>query len=797
MSNNRERRGGPQSDATYLGARLSNQSLRRLVEGRGIYVDDIALPRLLHAAFLRSPFAHARILGIDTSQARQSPGVALVFTGAEMKRHVSSWKGVLSHIPSTSAVQSVFAVERACWQGEPVAMAVAETRAEAEDALEAVKVEWQELPAVAVAETALDARSPLVHSELASNVAFERNFDAGGAVRPRDPPAAEVAWTLRFDRQTGVTPEPRAILADFSADRNLTVYHSGQTPHVLRAVLALHLGLDEEAVRVICRDVGGSYGVKLNLYGDEIATAAAAMLLKRPVKFVADRLESFVTDIHARAHVVQVRMGVDRQGRITGFEIDDLMEIGAYAAYPRGSVHEVNQLINMAGAPYEIGNYRARGKAVFQNKNITSQLRGVAHPMTTVVCEATIDRAARAAGLDPAAFRLLNLVPDDAYPRTSATQRHYDGNTHEACLKTLLEFMDYQNLREEQAQARAGSIHRGIGISVFVESTAPGPTIYGSGGAPISAQDSTTISLEPSGAVLCASGVTEQGQGTQTMLAQIAADAVGVPIDQVRVVTGDTARTPCGGGTWGSRGAAIGGEATWNAGRALRANLLAVAGRLLQAVPDDLDIRSGAVIDRGGAARITLAELARIAYYRGAELPDDVHPEFRVTRSFRARGDALAYTNGAHGVHLELDIETGFVLLLDYWVVEDCGRMVNPLLVEEQIRGGVGMGIGWALLEQCVYDASGQLLNGTMADYLVPMTADLPDIHIRHLQTPTKTSELGIKGAGESGVIGAPAAILNAVNDALQPFGACVSHIPATPRHILEALRLAEGSRHG
>lgn len=781
--------GGPPE--RYIGARRPRAEVRRLAEGRGVYVDDIALPRMVHAAFARSPFAHARINAIETAAALRSPGVVAIFTGRDIAPHVTPWKGVLSHVPALRSVaQHALPIERACWHGEPVAIVVAESRAAAEDAVELIEIAWEALPVVATPETALDPATPIIHPELGSNLAFERSFETGNVAAAMATAPVRVERRFRFDRQTGVTPEPRAILADYSAaDERLTVYHSGQTPHVMQALLAKHLGLEEDQVRVVCRDVGGAYGIKIHFYGDEIATVAAAKLLQRPVKFIPDRLESFLTDIHARGHRVRARMSLEQDGRISAYEVDGLMEIGAYSAYPRASVHEINMLINMSGAAYEIANYRASGKCVFQNKNITSQFRAVGHPMLTTVCEGMIDFAAAAAGLDPLEVRRRNFIPDDGYPRTTPTGRKFDGGSHQACLRKLEALMDYPKLRAEQSGLRAANIHRGIGVATFVESTGPGTTSYGMGGAPISAQDSTTVSLEPAGTIVCASGVTEQGQGTHAMLAHVIADAVGVAIETVRVITGDTDRTPYGGGTWGSRGAAIGGEATWNAGRALRANILAVAGRLLQTAPAELDIVRGAVVDRGGRERISLAELARIAYYRGAELPDDVHPEFRVTRSFRPIGDTHAYTNGLHATYLEVDIETGFVRLLGYWVVEDCGTMVNPLLVEEQIRGGVALGLGWALLEHCVYDDEGQLQNGTMADYLVPMATDIPDIRIDHVETRTTASQLGIKGAGESGVIGAPAAVLNAVNDALRPFGAALSEIPLTPRRILAALR--------
>ena len=765
-------------------------NLRRLVEGRAAYVDDLVLPRMVHAAFVRSPHAHARILAIDTDAARREPGVVAVYTGRDLAEYVTPWKGVLDHMPALrSAAQHALAIEYARWQGEPVAVVVAASRPEAEDAAEKIRIDWQPLAAVTDPEAALGSASPVIHDELGTNLAFERAFAVGDAEAAFASASTVVEHEFRFERQTGVTPEPRAILADFSApDGPLTVYHSGQTPYVMQALLARHLGLQERQIRVVSKDVGGAYGIKIHFYGDEVATAALAMVLRRPVKFLADRLESFTSDIHARGHRVRARAGLDAEGKIVALEVDDLMGIGAFSAYPRASVHEVNQLINLCGAPYVIENYTASGRAVFQNKALTSQFRGVGLPMVVTVCEGIIDAAAAAAGLDPAEIRRRNLIPDDAYPRISPTGRAFEGNTHHGCLEKLLDLMDYRALRNEQAEQRGRGVFRGIGLATFVESTAPGPAIYGSGGAPISAQDSTTVRLDPAGTVTCASGVTEQGQGTEAMLAQVAADAVGVGIAEVRVVIGDTDTTPYGGGTWGSRGAAIGGEATWRAGRALRDNILTLAGSLLQSAPADLDIVDGRIVDQAGQERLPLAELAQMAYYRGADLPEGVHPEFSVTRSFRPAGDAHAYTNGVQGSYLEVDIDTGFVRLLGHWVVEDCGTMINPLLVEEQIRGGVALGLGWALLEGCDYDADGQLRNGTMADYLVPLPSDVPDIVIAHLQSPTPASELGAKGAGESGTIAATAAVLNAVNDALAPMAARIGTIPITPQQIFSAL---------
>src|SRR6185437_9418074 len=357
--------------------------------------------------------------------------------------------------------------------------------------------------------------------------------------------------------------------------------------------------------------------------------------------------------------------------------------------------------------------------------------------------------------------------------------------SHQRCLERMLELMDYAGLRREQAALRAKGVHRGIGLASFVEITNPGPAFYGVGGAPISAQDGCTLRLDPGGSVTLAISVTEQGQGTETAVAQIAASVLGVSLERVRVVTGDTERTPYGGGTWASRGTGIGGEAALQAAKALRANVLALAGAILQAAPAALDIRADWIVDgESGAQRIRLDEVGRAGYFRGDTLPPDVQPELVATRHYQPREYPFAFTNGVQASWLEVDVETGFVTLLKHWVVEDCGTVVNPLLVDEQIRGGVVQGLGATLFEECAYDAQGQLLNGTLADYLVPMAGEMPDIVVAHLVTPTTTSELGAKGVGEAGTAGAPAAVMNAINDALLPFGARIeAHVTPHLRH--------------
>ena len=777
---------------SYIGRSVPRPDARRLAEGRGRFVDDLVLPRMVHAAFVRSPHAHAKILSIDLENARAVSGVVAIYTGEDISRVVTPYVGTLSHLVGLrSPPQSPLAIDVVRWQGEPVVMVVATTRAVAEDAAGEIVIDYDPLPAACDAENALDPDEPVIHPELGSNLAWERIVEAGdvaGALA--DEQSVVVERTFRFGRHTGVTLEARTTLVEFDpSDHRMTFRYSGQAPHMMQAVLARHLGLEEENVRVIADDVGGSFGIKIHTYGDDMATAAAAMLLRRPVKFVADRYESFVSDIHARDHIVKARMAVDRSGRITALDFDDLTGIGPYSMYPRTSAIECNQILNLTGAPYDIENYRATGRVVFQNKTQMCQYRAVGHPVAMAVADGLLEDAAAQIGMDPVAIRKHNLIADDSYPRVSPTGMKFDDLSHHKTMDTLVDLMDYDALRADQEACRARKVYRGLGLVSMVEVTSPSPLFYGVGGAPISAQDGASVRLDAGGALHVSSSVTEQGQGTNTILAQIAAEAFGIGMDRVRVTTGDTDVVPYGGGTWASRGAGIGGEAMLQAATALRDQVLHVAETMLQAQSGDLDIRGGAIVDAGtGTERLTLRDLASTVYYRGNELPPDLKPELIATRHYRVTDTPFVFTNAAMAAQVEVDIETGLVEILHFWVVEDCGRVLNPRLVDEQIRGGVVQGIGGALYEEVLYSADGQMLNASMADYLVPMAGEMPDITIAHVETPTKTSVLGAKGAGEAGTGGAPAAIMNAVNDALRPLGAAIHQMPMTPERILRAL---------
>jgi carbon-monoxide dehydrogenase large subunit len=778
-------------DQRYIGASVPRGGIERLTQGMGQYLDDMELPRMGHVVFWRSPVAHMQIKSVNAEFARAMPGVLLVADGQDLAKVCQPWVATLGHLAGMkSAPQYPLALERACWQGEPVVAVVAESRAQAEDALAYVQVDWEELPAATDMQRALEPSTPLIHPELGDNLCFTRLLEVGQVDETFAKADVVAAIDFEFGRHTGVTLEPRAQIAHWSpAEQRLTVYHSCQAPHMMQDLYGRQFNLPASAVRVVCKDVGGSFGIKVHAYPDDFATVALSIMLGRPVKFVADRLESFTSDIHARHHHIKARIAVNRDGEILGFDMEDLTGIGPYSMFPRTSAIEGNQVVNLVGGPYKHKHYRARLDVVFQNKTPTCQYRGVGHPIACAVTEALVDLAAQKIGMDPLLIRELNVIPDDAYPTTGISGIKLEVLSHEASLNKLRELMNYDALRAEQSALRKQGIFRGIGFATVIELTNPSAAFYGVGGARIASQDGATVRLDPEGHITVLIGVGEQGQGTEGIYQQIAADAVGVDISKVRVVTGDTDATPYGGGTWASRGAGIGGEAVLLAGQALRENIVKVAAIILKREGSTLAVRRDRIVDASsGEELLALAELGRIAYFRSDTLPADFTPELMVTRHYAQRDFPFIFTNGVQASYVEVDVDTGFVKLLKHWAVEDCGRVLNPMLVDEQMRGAIVQGLGGALLEECLYDDSGLMLNASMADYLVPMSAEMPDIEVAHIQTPTATSKLGAKGAGEAGTAGAPAAVMNAINDAMAPFEVHVFSQPITPQKVLRAL---------
>jgi aerobic carbon-monoxide dehydrogenase large subunit len=776
---------------SYIGRSVPRPNAKRLLAGRGRYVTDITLPRMLHVAYVRSPYAHARIVSIDATTAREMPGVRLIATGEDIAKLCRPWVGTMDHFKGMkSPPQLPLPIDKVVWSGQAVVAVVADTRALAEDAAEAVCIAFDELPAVVDIDAARASDAPVISPELGSNLCFHCKIDTGGVEDVFAGAAHVVEEEFHFGRHTAVTMEPRAIIADYdTSEGQLTVHHATQTPYQFQDIYARHYGLPESRVRVIAPDIGGSFGMKLHMYHEDMAVVGLSMMLGRPVKYVADRIESFVSDIHARDHRVRARMAADAEGNILAMDVEDVTGIGAFSAYPRTSVVEGNQVYRLMGAPYTFRNYRADLQVVFQNKVQMSQYRAVGHPVACTVTERLVDMIAEKTAHNVFDIRSRNMIADDAYPCTSPTGYQFEALSHHACLAKLKEMMDYDGLRAEQAELRTKGIHRGIGIATFVEITNPGPAFYGVGGARISSQDGAIIKITPSGDVHCSISVTELGQGTETIIGQIVAEHLGVDSNRIKVMTGDTDSTPHGGATYACRGAGIGGETALQAAKKLKANVLAVAAAILQDEPDKLDIHSGWIVDAATAQQRTeLSEIARIAYFRSDTLPPGTQAQLSVALHYAPQGYPFAFTNGVQACHLELDVETGLVKILKLWVVEDCGRVINPLLVGEQIRGGVVQGLGAAFFEECVYGDNGQLTNGSLADYLVPMAVEMPDIEIGHVETPTLDTQLGAKGVGEAGTAAASAAALNAMNDAMKPFGGTVAQVPMTPARILKAL---------
>ncbi len=784
--------------STGIGARVPRLELQRLLSGRGRYIDDIKLPRMLHVCFVRSPHPHARIVSINVEPAKQARGVEAVLTAADINPRCEPFVGVALHRPGhRSAPQLLLASERAVWQGQPVVAVIADSLAEAEDAAELVAIEWAPLPVVGDQMQAIAPGTPAIHPELDDNVAFDFSLERGEPAKAFAEADYVIEEEFRFERQMAMTLETRGLIADFNpGDGSLTVIHAHQSPFQMQDVFSRHLKIPEHKVRVIAPDIGGGFGMKLNLYVDEMAAVVASMVLGRPVKFCVDRLESFVSDAQARDHRIKARIAFMKSGEIVAMEMDDIAAVGAYGMPMRFNVAEGMMAITITGAPYSFENYKARTRSIYVNKNLIGMYRGVGMPLACIATELLTDLAADKLGIDTVEFKRRTYRPKSSLPCiTPGGQRLETVSFHE-CLEKLVELIDYDALRKEQRKLREKDVFRGLGIATFCEQTAYGPPYYGPSGAPISTQDGCNLRLEPSGSVRCVTSLTDQGQGTLTGIAQIVADTIGVSIEQVGVIGGDSSISPYGGGAWASRGMAIGGEAALRAGTMLKHNILALAGTITQTPPEALDIIDGQVVNtRTGQPVISLADVGRIGYFRQDTLPPDHDVQLSVSASFVGNDKMYYMANGVQASYVEVDCETGFIKVLGQWAVDDCGRVINPLLVDGQVRGGIVQGIGAVLYEECIYSDDANLLNGTMADYLVPMADEMPDIVVAHVETPEASTKLGAKGIGEAGLIGAMGSVWVAVNDALKPFGARVRHQPFTPERVLDALARARSGR--
>lgn len=772
-----------------VGRPLRRQEDPRLVRGRGAYVADLALPGLLHLAVLRSPHPHARLRAVDAGAAGKLAGVVAVIGPADVQ--ALGELPVLAHPPGQrQAGFPVLPSDRVIYAGQPVAAVVAESRYIAADALEAMRVEYEPLPVVTDVGQATRDGAPRLYPDWPDNIAVAREIGSGqpGAAFAAAPLVIETI--LVTPRQTAVPLEGRAICAAHDrATGELRVWVSSQAPHQFRTVLARILGLDEERIRVTVPDVGGGFGVKLHYYPEDVLVCLAAMRLGRPVKWVEDRSEHFVATVHAREQQVRARAAFDERGTLLGLDVHVRGDVGAHL-HTKGAGPIFLGGVLLPGQ-YAVGHFRARLEAVVTNKVPFGAYRGFGMQQAAFVIERLMDIGAARLGLDPAELRRRNLPPADAFPFRNAAGLLYDSGDYRRALTRVLDVARYDELRAMQARERARGRLLGIGLGSYVELTGMGPSgLMAAMGNRQGGYETAVVRLEPSGGATVSTGIVEIGQGIRSSLAQVAAEILSLPYERVRVVLGDTESCPYSSyGTADSRGSVVGGAAVLQAARALRAKMVRLAAHLLEAGEADVEVANGQCRVRGVPGRaLSFATLAQEAL-RGQSLPPGLDPGLEAR--FTYQPDNWTFPYGVHLALVEVAPDTGAVAVLGYWVVHDCGTVINPLLVEGQLHGGLAQGLGGALREELVYDESAQLLCRTLMDYALPTAADVPAPVLEHLETPSPHTPGGFKGMAEGGTIGAPAAIVNAVADALAAAGvdnAAVDRYPLTPARVFALL---------
>jgi carbon-monoxide dehydrogenase large subunit len=773
----------------YVGRRVRRSEDPTLLVGRGRFVDDVTEPRQAHVAFVRSPVASARIVHVDLAAALASPEVVAVFTAEDLAPHCAGWRGLLAWPGMVAGEQTPLATGVVRHVGEPVVLVAATSRAAAEDAVELVVVDYEEFPAVLDPLAALQQDSPLVHDELGTNLCFGSPFGSGDVDAAFAGADAVVEIAVRTSRHTAVALEMRGIIASFDRqERALTVRVSTQAPQMLQTLYARQLGLPENSVRVLTEHVGGAFGMKAFVYPDEMAVVTASLLVDRPLKWTQDRYEALQSDTQARDERVTASLALTSDGRILGLRSEVLSDAGAWSMYPRGCVTEGVQVATIMPGPYRVPAYRSELRVAYTNKVPLAVYRAVGHPPAILVMELLMDEAARELGLSADEIRRRNLLRPEDLPYTSATGNVYDSGSHRESLERALTMLDPDTLDARRMDAERRGCLLGVGLASFVELSAPGAMFYGAKGAPITAHDQVEVTLQPDGSVTVLLGTPGQGQGLHTTAAQVVADGLGVRLEDVRVLSGDTRVVPHGSGVWASRSAVVTAGAADAAATEVRRRLLALAAHLIEADPGDLEISEGLVGVRGvPSTRMAVRAIAEVAYWGTHRLPENLEVGLGAVGSYS--GPPYTFNNGTHGAVVEIERATGLVRVVDYVVVEDCGVLINPDIVDGQIRGGVVQGLGGALLERLVHDPIGQPQTSTMLDYLVPTAADVPDIRIEHIETPAPTTSLGTKGVGEAGTAGAPAAIHCAVNDALASGGAAgVWEQPIRPEDVLGAL---------
>jgi carbon-monoxide dehydrogenase large subunit len=775
---------------TMVGAKIKRREDPRLITGRAQYVEDIQLVGTLYAALVRSPYAHAKISNVDVSAAKAKPGVFGAYSGADLvdaKFDVSV--PTAAELPGlVKPAHPPLALGEVRFVGELVAVVVANDPYAARDAAEAVSVQYDELPAVVDLDKAA-AGGPFAHSGLETNIAYEMPIKVGdvdGAFAKAD---VIVKERIVNQRVVPCPMEPRTMLAEWQpGPQQLTLWSSTQIPHLLRTNIAMLLGLPEIKVRVIAPEVGGGFGAKLNLYPEELLVSWLSMQFGKPIKYIETRSECFQAMTHGRDQIQYVEAAATKDGMLLGLRMKILSNLGAYHQLLTPAIATFTPL--MAQGCYKMEGLECQLLGVFTNTMSTDAYRGAGRPEATFLIERMIDLVAIKLGIDPAEIRRKNFIGGAEFPFATLTGLTYDSGEYAASLDKALELADYKGLRAKQAELRKQGRYMGIGLSTYVEVCGMGP----SAAMPAPGWDSATIRVEPTGSVTVMTGVSPHGQGQETTFAQIVADRLGVPIDAINIIHGDTDKVQYGVGTFGSRGTAVGGAALSLAIDSIQAKAIKIAAHQWEANPDDVEYKDGKIQVKGDPSKsLSTAEVGFMAF-RGINLPADVEPGLDATRRFEPPN--FVYPFGAHVCVVEVDPETGEVTILKYVAVDDCGPIINPLIVEGQVHGGLAQGISQALFEEAVYDENGQLTSGTFMDYAIPHAEQLIEFTTGHTETTTPVNPLGIKGVGEAGTIGSTPCVVNAVMDALAPFGVTHLDMPLRPEKLYNAMHAHSNGAH-
>jgi carbon-monoxide dehydrogenase large subunit len=785
-----EQRQAP-APSNHVGQAIRRKEDPRLITGRARYIDDISLPGTLWAALVRSPEAHARITSIDTQAASSRPGIHAVFTGEDMAdlggplpmawvppgvevKNPEHWplaKGTVNHV------------------GDPVAVVLGEDRYAVIDAAEDVVVQYEPLPVVTDPEKALEG-VPFVHEQLGTNKVHEWSLPGGDVEAGLAEADVVIERRVVNHRTAGAPIEPRGVLADYRAG-SLTLWTSTQVPHFVRLFLAILLGMSEERVRVIAPEVGGGFGSKLQVYGEEVLAAWCSRKLERPIKWIETRTENMAVAHQGRDQISHVKMGARRDGTVTAFHVKIIADFGAYNMLLTPLIPSLGAFV--MGGCYAIPNVQTDIVGVFTNKAPTDAIRGAGRPEATHMVEVTLDQMAAELGMDPVEIRRKNFIPADSFPATVATGVIYDSGDYNKTLDRLLEHIDLAAFRREQEELRSKGVFRGIGLSTYTEICGLAPSrVTGPGGVGVQAGgwESAMVRVHNTGAVTVYTGSSGHGQGHETAFAQIVADRLGVDPSVVEVIHGDTGTGPEGRNTYGSRSLAVGGEALARCATKVAEKSKAIVADQLEASAEDVELTDGKFSVKGSPDKgMTLAEVAGAAYLN--LVPEGMEPGLEETTFYDPENFVFPF--GAHACIVDVDRDTGKTKVVRYVAVDDCGRAINPLLIDGQVHGGIVHAIGQALYERVHYDEDGQLVTGTFVDYALPTAAELPSFETDRTETPSPVNSLGAKGVGEAGTIAASAAVTNAVIDALRPLGVNYINMPLTPMRVWEAIGQANG----